>query len=524
MNILENTQRWSLWLRQHYMACTLQGVNVVLGVLGLWCSLRGILPLSAVNFWFFSFLVFLVALYRPIWIFLLLVGMLPYEIINLAPVELGVFLRPYQWLLVILIGALLVRSLTKRPVVQRIYFEWWDILPLLFLVGAGFAALRAEPSGPAFKLAFVLASFVALLFVAKVLVRSTRELVHVVPFLLTSFGVVAIWSVLQNVLFAMGTTSFEIMAGRPNGTFSEADWLGMYMLFIAAIALGWLYRQTVQEQKCSTLFLPLSILFMSTLVLVLSMTRSAWLGFAAMGGFFALATLVTFGKLGTPKRGLLLLGCTGTVVVLAIVIVPVFHVSRFNLFERAVSTGGVQKITIACTEARSLPERIQSLEELPALGCQHINLEERAAFERAGLVVTEIGRDDPNVSVRKSIYERTFAVLKTHLVQGIGWGTIGYRLGTDERGAALNASNIFLEFWLGSGLIGFLAFSILWFALGFQSGRLVFSGGQSELAFPMFFHTAWLGLTVFNLFNSGVLLGFFFFFLGLGGLLWMKKR
>nr|MBP6889465.1 hypothetical protein [Candidatus Moranbacteria bacterium] len=106
----------------------------------------------------------------------------------------------------------------------------------------------------------------------------------------------------------------------------------------------------------------------------------------------------------------------------------------------------------------------------------------------------------------------------------IGWGIVGAHLGVDNQGSMLNASNIFLEFWLGSGLVGVGAFSLLWFLYGFQSGRRTLVGGGSEVAFHLFFHLVWIGFTVFNLFNSGILLGIFFAFLGLGGVLFQKKQ
>lgn len=515
----------SLWqgLLRHRVKCALQVVNGGAGMIVLSLSLAGVLPLGSVNFFFFSFLIFLMALYRPVWIFLLLVGMLPYEIVNLAPESLGFFLRPYQWLLMLLFGALAVRWLVGRPVVPRFHWHWTDVLLPLCVGGALLAAIGANPSQPALKLALILASFVGLFFVTRLFVRTTEESLHLVPFLLVSFGVVAGWSVFQNILFALGKTSFEVMAGRPNGTFAEADWLGMYLLLIIALSLAWLYRHVVLRKSWGYSTGPLMVLFFSTLVLLLSMTRSAWLGMAAMGFFFIIVSLVTFIKLGEPRRVALLLARAAGVVGLAVIMIPLLHLSRFSLLDRAVSTGGNQKITIACTEAERAPKFISSIEELAGYGCQHILLEEKEVLRSQGYTIEEIERSDPNVAVRKSIYARVTELIQERPVQGIGWSVVGMRLGSDERGAALNASNMFLEFWLGSGLMGFLAFSLLWFGFGFQSGKLALTGGQREIAFPLFFHLTWIGWMVFNLFNSGILLGFFFFFLGLGGLLFEKR-
>ena len=514
------------YVRRHRIKFALQAANIVFGVLALSLALSGVLPMSLVNFVFFSFLLLLVALYRPVWIFLLLVGMLPYEIVNLAPAEVGFMLRPYQWLMIILLGAVVIRWFVGRKAVPGLRFVWIDALPVVFSIGALIAAIGAHPSGPAFRLALILSSFVGLYFVVRLFIRSAKEAVHVVPFLLASFTIVALWSLMQNILFALGGAHFEVMAGRPNGSFSEPDWLGMYLLFFVALALAWLYRHLVLRQRLILSIAPSLLLFLASLVLFLSMTRSAWLGLAAMGAFFVLAVMTVSMKLGEPKRGVRLLGQSAGIIMVALLLIPLLHLSRFDIFDRAASTGGEQKITIACDQDSTLPvrlEKIESLDQLSAWHCRHIMLEDIGSEQAAGRFIATVYRNDPNVSIRKSIYERIFASGSERPVQGIGWGNIGTRLGSDERGAALNASNMFLEFWLGSGLIGLIAFSLLWFALGFQSGRLALSGGQEEVAFPLFLHLAWIGCTVFNLFNSGILLGFFFFLLGLGGLLFQRR-
>lgn len=508
---------------QHRMKVILVCANILFGSFGLFFSLAGVLPLSLGNFLFFSFLVFLVALYRPIWIFLLLIGMLPYEMINLAPIELGIMLRPYQWLMILLLVAIGSRWIVKRPILAPFQFIWMDIFPILFSAGAFFSAFGAVSKGSTWKLALILSSFVALFFLVRFFVRTEKSAVHLLPFVLSSFGVVALWSLIQNILFALGKESFQVMAGRPNGTFPESDWLGMYLLFPIAIALAWLYRDEVVKKKFFATLVPFGILFLGTLVLLLSMTRSAWIGMFCMGVFFVFASWVTFFRLGDSRRAFRLIGKTGLVVCVAVIAVPVFHLSRFSLFDRAISTGGEQKITVACQEPNQAPRHIQSIDELPSFGCQHILLEEQDAFRNAGYVVEEIERNDPNVSLRRSVYERAMSLARAHPFLGIGWGMVGIELGTDEHGSALNASNMFLEFWLGSGLLGLLAFSILWFVYGFQSGRGAVSGGGSEIAFHLFFHLVWIGFTLFNLFNSGILLGIFFVFLGLGGVFFPKK-
>jgi O-antigen ligase len=118
--------------------------------------------------------------------------------------------------------------------------------------------------------------------------------------------------------------------------------------------------------------------------------------------------------------------------------------------------------------------------------------------------VTEIFRNDPNVHIRRDIYGKAADILGEHRFAGIGFGVIAEYLGTDGWGAGLNASNIFLEVWLGAGLIGFLAFVVFWFGLG---GKWLYIACKERSAPALVLASVWIAATAFNLFNSGL---FFF--------------
>jgi hypothetical protein len=214
--------------------------------------------------------------------------------------------------------------------------------------------------------------------------------------------------------------------------------------------------------------------------------------------------------------------------VLALSVVFFFHLTSFHLFDRASSTAsGLQEITIACDQNSSisvLPEKIANTEQLSQWHCRHIMLEEIGSEQAAGKFISTVYRDDPNVAIRKEIYVKVKEQIMNHPVSGIGWGSIASILGTDERGAGLNASNMFLEIWLGSGIIGLLAFVVFWFGTAIMALRKFFQSVGTERFFLLFFLSSWVGITVFDMFNSGILLGFFFLYLALGTLILEKNQ
>jgi O-antigen ligase len=168
-------------------------------------------------------------------------------------------------------------------------------------------------------------------------------------------------------------------------------------------------------------------------------------------------------------------------------------------------------ITVSCESEVVLPPRIETVADLQAYQCRHIDLEERAGEEAVGKVILEVERRDPNFAIRSQIYRSTLAVIRENPILGVGLGTSAYFLGNDERGAGLNSSNLFLETWLGAGIVGFVSLVALWVLLTvrYAQGTLLLSerhfvGGALFLC-----------LTVFNMFNAGMLLGTFFFIMAL---------
>ncbi|NTV41590.1 MAG: hypothetical protein HGA61_04960 [Candidatus Moranbacteria bacterium] len=533
--------------------------NVVLTCFAIWFSNVGLLPFKNLgDFAFFVILALMFALYRPGWAFVLFIGSLALENINLAPSSIGISLRPYQLFGALTLLAVALRHLIGRRVVTLFKLKWYDALPILFVLSGFLSGLGAANRGLSLKQALIAASFVALYFLVRVYVQSFADLGKIALFFLSSGVVVVCYSIWQNIRFSSGFKSFETMPGRPNGTFSEPDWLGIYLTFLLASLLVWLfYVSKNHNEKESRLILNFKFEILNqffnvqifkkvvvyifitlvTIALILTVSRSAWIGAVLIAlGFLKIVLLygekesqVTgrSGKFwqsvmfdlkrpwnwkGFSKSSGFLVG----IFAISVGAIFVFHLTTFQLGSRVQSTGGLQKITIACQGGLdvAVPQKINNVEELANYQCWHINLEDIEKEKKLGSIVQEVYRSDPNVGIRGKIYRTAFEQIKKHPIVGIGWGSVSTILGTDERGTGLNASNIFLDSWLGAGLLGLLAFSVL---LGyvFVFAYLKFVKSQGTEIASTFVIFGVFAIFVPNLFNSGIFLGFVWVFLAI---------
>lgn len=471
-----------------------------------------VLPLSFEYFFFYSFLLLLACLARPNWMFLLFVALLPLEIVSIAPLELGIDLRPYQWVGGMLGIALGIRFVTGKVVWPLFRWHWVDTF-LTILVG-GIIASGLLNQGLAIKQTLVIISFFFLYCLSRVFLRTLQDVKVAFRFFLLSGSLVLFWGIGQNLLFLSGEEVFSVMPGRPNGTLGEPDWLGLFILFLLAPTLLWMKEQLTERFDFRKIWLPWGSLLLIFTVLILTVSRSAWLGALILTGVFVVTAFFESGKKFAFQGALLFIECSTVAFVLALILIEAFSLTRFALIDRAGSTvSHLQEITIACDGRATPPERIENTGELAQYGCRHILLEEKEAERSGGKLVMTTFRPDPNVNIRKMLYTTAWANIKAHPLLGIGWGNIGPQLGVDERGASYNASNLFLELWLGGGIIALFAFMGFLLLISWTT----YLNWTKQALTPYFATLLALlaGFLVVNLFNTGLLLGFVWVFLAL---------
>ena len=532
MKILEYIKKIEEIVQKNSTKSYLILVDIILVIFAIWFFNAGLLPFrNMTDFAVFVGLSLLLAIYRPGWAFVFFIGSVALENINLAPKAFGLALRPYQFLGVITIIALIIQIATKRLPFSLPKFRWYDSLPIFFALGGFLSSLGAANRGMSFKQSLVALSFVALYFLVRIYIQSFEDLKRVLPFFLSSALVVVIYGIWQNVSFLHGGNSFEVMPGRPNATFTEPDWYGIYLVFLLSVIYAMFYFVYKKWDNKIAKISKYVLLMLVIISLILTVSRSAWIGTAFVTLVFLKSTLLRkyaeFDEGAQSKWQNFLaimkiknwdwkefgysLVSVAVVMLVSIGIVYIFGLTRFQIGSRAASTGGLQTITIACESGNiAVPEQIASISDLSQYGCRHINLEDIEKEKTDGNIVTEVKRPDPNINIRSEIYQKSWQQIKMHPVLGIGWGSINKILGTDERGAGLNASNIFLEVWLGAGLMGFLSFVILLGYILIASIIAFISNDDKNKngTAIIFVMLGWAAVVIPNLFNSGIFLGF----------------
>jgi hypothetical protein len=471
----------------------------------------GIVPLRTGDFIFFSILFLAFALYRPGWAFLFFIGTIMLENINLAPGILKISIRPYQFIGVFLILAIIVRIIFKKWNYGFFKLKFPDYLVVIIAIAGFISAFIGTSRGLSIRLSIIFLSFAFLYFLTRNYLQNITDIKKIIPFFLGSSLVVIFYGIWQNVRFIYGGNNFETMPGRINGTFIEPDWMGMSVILVISVLYSVFYllqkrfsSENVQIKKYSILYL---FLIFSFIALILTVSRSAWLGGLAATVIFL---FIAFTNAKLFFKNLVLIFSAG---IISIIIVYTFHLTNFQLLNRVQSTGsGMQKITIACAKninLRSVPTEINDISELEKFNCRHINLEEIEKEKALGNKISEIYRKDPNVNIRREIYKKSWEQIKNHPLNGIGWGSIGEILGKDERGNYFNSSNIFLETYLGTGIFGFISLVILFGYILFKTTKDFYFSQDNEIkVFNLFVIISWFGIIIANLFNAGIFLGF----------------
>jgi O-antigen ligase len=458
-----------------------------------------------------------VGVFRPLFALLLAAGMIGMETVSIVPESVGLTVRPYQVLLFSAFLGWCVQRFRRQDRRDAFFhFSLADGGVALVVLGGFVSSMFSEYVAQSFRISVIVFSFALLYFIIRLLVRSSRDFQKVVAAFLFGAFFSSIFAIVQNISFLRNWGLWDaVMPGRPNAFFSEADWLGLFLavaLIVAWSLYVFAYCGVFQEKykmrssergmkKRDFLLGVFSVVVLSAFIIAVS--RSAWLAF--LGGFLAMFVSVFFGVgISAWKRFVLPVISVGIATILVIAV----PLTNFELLNRAQSSvSGLQEITVSCFEEVYLPNRIEAITDLESYGCRHIDLEEISDELAVGHFVSNVLRDDPNVNERKRVWNIAVSTIAKHPLFGVGWGGIAPILGTDPRGVDLNASNLFLSMWLGSGIMGVVGMLMVVIWLTVHSIRMFVSRRNSAFFVGVTTLASLAVFGIYNSFNSSELLG-----------------
>jgi len=462
----------------------------------------------------------IIGLFRPQASFWCMIAFLPLEMLNILPESAPFHLRFYQLFAVSAALGYSVQFVRGKVTYKAVRFVWQDAALFVFAACSVAGAIFSGES-EAIRLSIIVMSFLLVYGISRLFVRSLEDIELAAIHFFGAFFITVMVGIWQNWAFMHGGNHGELMPGRPNGVFPEADWFGIYMTLGIALALAFLlfvFEQTGYGRRRILQALTLhEIIFFGSMGLILSVARSAWLGAVVAFGLFFSAVFFRYGVrrwFGSISFSARRVATVVFAFLFAVSFVKVLHLTPFHLSNRLESSGtGLQKITVSCEHAVQLPDAISSLEDLEIYDCRHIPIEQITSEMQSGHFVFEVDRPDPNVSVRFRLWEESVRVIWERPWFGSGWGEIGRRLGADENGHIFNASNIFLEVWIGSGVFGFVAFCSVILSVGVAGIRLALRKETRVAGAGILVVAA--AVIVPNVFNSGHLVGFFWVWMGI---------
>ncbi|HHH12581.1 MAG TPA: hypothetical protein ENJ77_01745, partial [Candidatus Moranbacteria bacterium] len=496
---------------------TLLAAAPLLSLFLIYLANASVLPFSSPSwaaFWYA--LVFLSALYRPRWVFWFFAALLPLQTVNVAPVDFPWQIKPYQLFSAALALSLLWRAFFVGKTVSLPKWKLPDSAAAVFFLSAAATTFLSVDWPTARKQIAILFSFWLCYLLVRYFIRSPRSAGEALRFFLVGSWPISLYAVWQNWRFAHGLPHYEVMPGRPQATFAEPNWLGMYLATVLVLAAATAIFRFLSRRKKSVSRLELwglcLIAFSASTALLLTASRAAWLGALAGAVLIVAAAVWKDSFRGGLRAGVFFLSLP----IFSYLAIKAGSLTAFDLLQRAESVGGRQEITVACANKAAAGalreylsaregEKLSSVDELTSFACEHIRLEEIEEKRSAGREVITVYRDDPSSEVRRDLYHRSRQLIAERPFFGIGFGREAEVFGRDDSGRAHNAGNLFLQVWLGGGLIALAALTAFLGLLLFRLfSRLAISRRRENIVFSAALLAAAVALLVSNLFNAGL--------------------
>lgn len=436
-------------------------------------------------------------------LFFLLVFLIPFEIYKL-PVGGIIHLRPYQiaaLVLLLMVGYhYLAGKISTGDLMRPLKSPISKILFIYFLISL-ISLVNAPDLKNGLQDTLILLSFLIIYWLVAYFVHTASDAAAALFTIVLSGFFASLVGLAQIIAYKAGMKLIEVMPGRPNSILPEPDWFGFFMVLALASLIAVKYLKQ-KDTKLAAFKVFRSNYFQSIIhvlfymMIILTVARASWLAAIAIIGFFIFLIFIYKNNsiYSAFSEGLKIL----VVFLVSLGIIYSFSLTDFSLKNRFLSIITREEVHAVATD----PE---SGEEIS------ISREKAEEYKKKGIEVKKKKVKDVNVLRRTESFTDSLDIAFKHPVLGIGFGGI-----TTVFGEGINANNIFIEILVATGVIGLMVFMPIFYYI-FREGIYCFikRRGSENIGFLFFILLGLIAMTIPNVFNSGLFLGFFWLYLGL---------
>lgn len=437
-------------------------------------------------------------------LFWTLIFLIPFEIYKLDVIQGILSLRPYQIiefiLLIFLAFYYFKRKIKPKELLVPFRSPISKLLAVYFVVSL-ISLINSPDLKNGIQETLVLLSFLAIYWLVLFFIRTSKDVKNIFIVIIASGVMTAIIGLVQTLAYKFGLELIEVMPGRPNSILPEPDWFGLFMVFVFAVLLSLQYTIKSEDEvlwinllKNKYVYYIIQCLFFVSIILALA--RASWLAGIALIGLYVF--LIFIDKNNHFSLAFIQGTKILTVFLISLGIIYVFGLTPFSLKNRFLSIATGEEIHAVIIDKETGKEIT-------------IKKEKVKEYKNKGIEVIAKKVNDINFLKRKESFSNNSDIILKHPLLGIGFGGI-----SSVFGQGVNASNIFMEIWIATGVIGLIIFGLIFYLI-FREWLVFFIKKRGKNNQPYLFFII-LGLVVIiipNIFNSGLFLGFFWVYLGI---------
>lgn len=436
-------------------------------------------------------------------LFFIFIFFIPFEIYKLRLGNL-ISLRSYQAvavLLLIFLAYFYFKGKIKTEELFAIFRSPISKLLAVYFIVSLISLINSPDIKNGIQETLVLLSFLTIYWLVLFFVRTEKDVRNIFYIIIASGTVAALIGLVQVAAYKFGLGLIEVMPGRPNSILPEPDWLGFFMVFALAVLIAVQYFESfdvklfwVKILRNKYFYYGINVLFY--IVIILTIARASWLAGIGMVGLYLFLIFIDknnpFGQVFVQGFKILFF------LFLGLAVIYIFSLTPFSLKNRFLSIVTSQETHAIAVDPKTGKE---------------VSIEKKKIvdYKKQGIEVKEKKVQDINILIRRESFTDNFDIILKHPFLGIGFGGIETAFGN-----GINANNIFMEVWIGSGIVGLIIFVLIFYCV-FREWLFYYikkRTGENK-AYLYFIILGLVAVIIPNIFNSGLFLGFFWVYLGI---------